>query len=197
MRIQTDAIGLGALLLIFGSWLVFALLFLLRKRTEKTEVVRRAPAARLGITLQAIAYALVWTFRRSRWWPFPASMAAEAAVAAVAVGVVWASDWLCLRAIQTLGKQWTVQARLVKGHELITTGPYAFVRNPIYLSMFGLLLGTGLAVSQPWALLAAMVVYLLGNYIRIHAEENLLRESFGAQFDEYTRRVPAFLPRIF
>ena len=39
-----------------------------------------------------------------------------------------------------------------------------------------------------------MVLFLVGNHIRIGAEEKLLRETFGAQFDEYARRVPAFLP---
>jgi protein-S-isoprenylcysteine O-methyltransferase Ste14 len=98
--------------------------------------------------------------------------------------------------VQTLGKQWTVQARLIRGHELVTEGPYGIVRNPIYLGMFGLLIATGLAASRPWTLLIAVVVFLVGNQIRIRAEEKLLRESFGEQFEDYARRVPAFLPRI-
>lgn len=123
-------------------------------------------------------------------------MAGEVILATVVVVVAWVSNWWCLRSIRTLGKQWTVEARLIKGHELITAGPYGVVRNPIYLGMFGLLVATGLALSQPWAMLAAIVAFLVGNRIRIRAEERLLRESFGPQFEDYARRVPAFLPRI-
>jgi protein-S-isoprenylcysteine O-methyltransferase Ste14 len=58
-------------------------------------------------------------------------------------------------------------------------------------------LSVGLAFSRWWTFLAAMVVFLIGNRIRIKAEEKLLRETFGAQFDDYARRVPAFFPRLF
>jgi protein-S-isoprenylcysteine O-methyltransferase Ste14 len=100
-----------------------------------------------------------------------------------------------MRAIQTLGKQWTYEARVIKGHELITGGPYAIVRNPIYLGMFGLMVSIGLVFATWWALLIAVVLFLIGNQIRIRAEERLLRETFGSQFDDYARRVPAFFPR--
>jgi protein-S-isoprenylcysteine O-methyltransferase Ste14 len=61
--------------------------------------------------------------------------------------------------------------------------------------MFGAILATGLAFSRWWNFLVAVIVFLVGNRIRIQAEEKLLRESFGAQFDDYARRVPAFVPR--
>jgi len=41
-----------------------------------------------------------------------------------------------------------------------------------------------------------VIVFLIGNRIRIQAEEKLLRETFGVQFDDYARHVPAFLPRL-
>jgi protein-S-isoprenylcysteine O-methyltransferase Ste14 len=196
-KLQTDTIGLTALIVIFAAWFVFALIFLLRKRPAKVEEVKRAPAAKLGIVLQGVGFGLVWNLRRSQWWPLPASVGGEITLASVAVALAWVSNWWCLRAVQILGKQWTVEARLIKGHELITDGPYGIVRNPIYLGMFGLMVATGLALSHWWALLGAVLIFLTGNRIRIRAEENLLREAFGSQFDDYARRVPAFVPRIF
>jgi len=71
------------------------------------------------------------------------------------------------------------------------------VRNPIYLGMFGLMVATGLAYTTWWALLAAVILFLSGNRIRIRSEEKLLRETFGVQFDEYASRVRAFFPAIF
>lgn len=104
---------------------------------------------------------------------------------------------LCLAAVRALGKQWSYVARIVEGHKLITQGPYGFVRNPIYLGMFGMLLATGLAISRWWALPIAVAVFLVGSWIRIRSEERLLRESFGAEFDDYACRVPAVFPRVF
>ena len=71
------------------------------------------------------------------------------------------------------------------------------MRNPIYLGMFGLLVQVGLTLSYWQALVAAAVVFLIGTQIRIRTEEKILRDAFGAKFEEYARRVPAFFPRIF
>ena len=62
--------------------------------------------------------------------------------------------------------------------------------------MLGMLVATGLAVSHWQALVLAILVFLAGNEIRIRSEERLLREEFGAAFDDYARRVPALFPRI-
>jgi protein-S-isoprenylcysteine O-methyltransferase Ste14 len=118
----------------------------------------------------------------------------ELALAAAAIFLACTSCFFCLQAVRTLGKQWTYEARVIEGHELITQGPYAVVRNPIYLGMFGLMVATGLAYTTWWALLAAVIIFLTGNRIRIRSEEKLLRETFGLQFDEYASRVPAFFP---
>lgn len=196
-KIHSDAIGLTALLLVVAAWIFFGAIFLLRKKSTKVEETRRAPAATVGIVLQSLSFVLVSNFRRSYWWPFAPSLAGELALAALAVLLTWLSAWFCLRAVQTLGRQWTFAARVIRDHELVTAGPYSVVRNPIYLGMFGLMLGTGLVLATWWSLSLAAVTYLLGNGIRIRAEEQLLKETFGPQFQEYASRVPAFLPRIF
>jgi protein-S-isoprenylcysteine O-methyltransferase Ste14 len=82
------------------------------------------------------------------------------------------------------------------GHELIQTGPFAVVRNPIYLAMFGLLIQAGIVVSIWQAIIPAVVAFVMGTYVRIEEEEKVLREEFGAQFEDYARRVPAFIPKL-
>ena len=196
MRLEIDAIGLTAVILVLFAYMLFGCVFLFRKKPPETQEAKRAPAATLGIALQSVGFVLGWNPPRTRWWPFPPSRAGEVALAAAAIILAYASCWLSVRAVQTLGKQWTYAARVIKGHELITQGPYRVVRNPIYLGMFGLILSTCFAFSRWWNGLAALVLFLIGNRIRIRTEEQLLRETFGAQFDEYARRVPAFIPHL-
>jgi len=184
------------LILVFLSWIIFGLIFLLRKKSPKAAEAKRASVAKWGIALQACGFALVGSIHRASWWPLPASTVGEAALAVVAVVLAFASSWWSLRAVQTLGKQWTYEARVIEGNELITQGPYAVVRNPIYLGMFGLMVATGLVFTTWWVLLIAVTAFLIGNQVRIRAEENLLRETFGSRFDDYARRVPAFFPRF-
>jgi len=192
--LHTDGIGLAALIFVFLCWIIFALLFVLRKKPPKAEEAKSVSAAKWGIFLQGCGFALVGSVHRAYWWPFSRSTIGEIALATVAVALALASDLWCMRAIRVLGKQWTYEARVIKGHELITSGPYAVVRNPIYLGMFGLMVSTGLVFTTWWSLVIAVVVFLVGNKIRIRAEERLLRETFGSQFDDYARRVPAFFP---
>jgi protein-S-isoprenylcysteine O-methyltransferase Ste14 len=200
--LQTDAIGLTALALVLIAWLIFGLAFVLRrqinKRNSKVDEAgaKYEPESKWGIALQSVAFAAIWLTPRHNWWALPPSQTAEIAVAVIAVVLAYSSALFCLRAVQTLGKQWTYQARVLKDHDLITQGPYSIVRNPIYLGMFGMILSTGLVFSHWWLALIAIVFFLVGNQIRIRAEEKLLRETFGQKFDDYAVRVPAFFPFI-
>jgi len=113
------------------------------------------------------------------------------------IGLAAASAWLIEGAVRTLGKQWAMRARLVEGHQLITTGPFAYIRNPIYTGMLGMLIATGLAAEHWIALIPAIVIFVIGMVIRIRTEEKLLRSEFGEQFEDYARRVPAVIPGIY
>lgn len=194
---KADAIGTAALTLVSVAWAIFGFSFVFRKKAPGTHETRRSSVSKWGIALQAVGFALLWSFPRVQWWPFNPSTTGEVGLAVVAVVLAVGSCIFCLMAVRTLGRHWTYQARVIEGHELVTQGPYAIVRNPIYLGIFGLMLASGLVFSRWWTFLAAVLFFLIGNQIRMNAEEWLLRETFGAAFEDYARRVPAFLPRLF
>jgi protein-S-isoprenylcysteine O-methyltransferase Ste14 len=183
---------------VIAAWIAFAVAFAVRKRAVAAPSRRRAPAAILGIALQAGAVAIIWNVRRVPLGApiLPALPTVNAVIAAAAAILAWASVVLMLWAIRTLGRQWAVAARLVDGHELITTGPYAIVRNPVYLGFFGLSVATGVVATVPLALPLAIAMFVIGTIVRVRAEEQLLRSEFGAAFDRYAERVPALMPRL-
>jgi protein-S-isoprenylcysteine O-methyltransferase Ste14 len=146
------------------------------------------------VLLQAVAYALVWSMRRAPWSPLVDWPGVDLLALAAAPLLAFGSAWLTLAAVRTLGRQWSVEARLVEGHRLVTEGPYALVRHPIYSAMGGLLLATGLVQSQAWVLLPGIALFVVGTLLRTRAEEGLMREAFGPEFEAYARRVPALLP---
>lgn len=77
---------------------------------------------------------------------------------------------------------------------LIDTGPFAYVRNPLYIGNILLWVGFALAAGLPW--LAPIVVALLAveyHWI-VEWEEGLLVSRLGAAYQEYTRRVPRWIP---
>jgi protein-S-isoprenylcysteine O-methyltransferase Ste14 len=115
-------------------WMVFAAVFLLRKRPPKEPEAKRDRLSLLGIILQMCAYFLVW-FQPpgSPFLPRIAVLSGSIGIAfsACTIALAAGSVWLIGSAVRTLGKQWAFAARLVEGHKLITEGPYGFVRNPI------------------------------------------------------------------
>jgi protein-S-isoprenylcysteine O-methyltransferase Ste14 len=179
------------------GWLGFGVILLIGHRGASKSETRRDPKSAVGFLLQCVAYAMCFVFARTYFSPFfRMSTTGETILALITVLLAVVSIWFCHAAARALGRQWALAARVIEGHELIARGPFAVVRNPIYLAMFGMLLATGFAVSRPWALLVAGVVFLMGTAIRIRTEEHLLRQAFGATFDDYARRVPALIPRI-
>ncbi len=93
-----------------------------------------------------------------------------------------------------LGRHWRVDAALGIDHKLIQTGIYGVVRHPIYLSMFCILVATGLLIT-PWPLfLVSVALFAAGTRVRIAYEEQLLSSRFGEEFQKYHRAVPTFLP---
>ena len=181
-------------------WWIFGLTFWLRKRPPRARETKRDWTSLIGMFLQAAGYFCVWSFPLQRKHSLPVAPAlpmVEWGLAVLSVAIAVASVWLVNAAARRLGKQWALAARLVEGHALIQDGPYRFVRNPIYTGMFGMLVATGLALSQWIPLLVAIVLFIPGTYIRIRCEERLLREAFGPAFEEYARKVPALIPGIY
>jgi protein-S-isoprenylcysteine O-methyltransferase Ste14 len=186
-----------AVLTIAVGWLCFAAIVLLGKRVQAPGHAKLDLKSRLGFFLQLVAYAICFGMPRTYFSPFlPMSKTSEEILTAFIFALTLASVWFCYASARILGKQWALDARVIEGHELISQGPFAIVRNPIYLAMFGMLIVTYVAVSRWQAFAFALLFFAAGTAIRIRTEEQLLRETFGSQFDDYTRRVPAFFPRL-
>jgi protein-S-isoprenylcysteine O-methyltransferase Ste14 len=178
-------------------WFVFAGVFLLRKKPPSPPDQKREPASLFGVALQGMSYGLVWGVRRPTFTSISANGPISMVTGLLAICAAVSSVWLITMAVKTLGKEWSLTARLVEGHQLATSGPYALVRHPIYSGMLGMLLATGLAISHWLALLAALIIFFVGTTIRVRSEEKLLREAFGEKFESYARRVRAIVPGLY
>ena len=178
-------------------WFTFAASFIFHKKPPSPPDKKRDPRSIVGIALQGTGYAIVWVVRRAWFTPILSlGKLAEIALAILAMVLAAGSVWLCISAIRTLGQQWSLAARVVEGHKLVTQGPYSIVRNPIYTGMLGMLLATGLAASHWIGLLIGLIIFSIGTAIRVRTEAALLRETFGEEFEKYARRVPAVIPYV-
>jgi len=93
-----------------------------------------------------------------------------------------------------LADNWSGAVTLKEGHSLVTSGPYAIVRHPIYLGVLGAMLGTAIVIGEIRAFLPLLGIF--GLWKKMNAEEALLRAAFPQQYEEYSRRVKRLIPGI-
>jgi len=172
-------------------WIAWSLGFVRARRVASGQKkVERAPVSHLGTALQFVGFSLVFAYVRpagfEKSWE---SLVASIVLGPPSVALGWA-------AVRHLGKQWRYEAALNADHELIRTGPYAWVRHPIYASMLCRLVSTGLAWTWWPMLTAGLIFFLAGTEVRVRAEEKLLAGRFGGQFEEYRARTWAYVPWV-
>jgi protein-S-isoprenylcysteine O-methyltransferase Ste14 len=95
-----------------------------------------------------------------------------------------------------LGRNWSARPGIKVDHKLIRTGPYRFVRNPIYTGILFGYAGTAIVIGEFWAfvLILFVLAVLLG---KIRAEEKFLLEEFGEAYVQYKKEVKGLIPCIF
>jgi protein-S-isoprenylcysteine O-methyltransferase Ste14 len=86
----------------------------------------------------------------------------------------------------------------VGGTFLIISGPFAYVRNPLYVGNILMYLGLGIMSLAlfPYLQIGAIIFFLFQYYFIVKEEERFLREKFGEQYKDFCKHVPAFFPRF-
>ncbi len=198
IRMTLESLPTLVFAIVMLCWFAFGGIFVFRKKPPNAPDLKRDRSSIIGFALQALSCGIVWGARREAFTPIISASGPLAVTASIfAVFMAVGSVLIIMAAVKTLGKEWSLTARLVEGHKLATSGPYAYVRHPIYTGMLGMLLATGLAVGHWKAILAALVVFFVGTIIRMRSEESLLSGAFGPEFDDYSRRVPAIIPGLY
>lgn len=94
-----------------------------------------------------------------------------------------------------LGKNWSRSVTIKQDHELITTGPYALVRHPIYTGILAGFFGMAIAISQVRGFVVLALIFL-AFWIKLRLEEEWMRSQFGETYATYTRHSAALVPYI-
>lgn len=196
MQQLSDYLSIAAYFALILSWIIFLGVFVVSRKPAAAPDARRLPQSFAGIALQAIAVAVVWAFYRTPFLSplFEGQIVLNIVLEAFAIALMIGAIWFARSAVKELGKQFALQARLIEGHELITTGVYGIVRHPIYTAFFAMMLATALVMSHWIALIAGVCLFLIGTRIRTSSEDRLLSEAFGPDFAAWKKKVPGLIP---
>jgi len=121
------------------------------------------------------------------WTPWPFWIGAALTAAGLSF-TVWARIHI--------GRNWSGTVTIKEDHELVTSGPYAIVRHPIYAGLLLAFVGSGLARGE-WRGVLAVVIAFLALWRKLRFEERWMREHFGPAYQAYSERVAALVPFLF
>jgi len=195
MNVHAAPVGYPAWIIFWVGLLVFAVLAALRRADGAGEAgAKRSGLSILGIFVQCLAFVAVGLGPPR----FVLAAASREAVeqAAVTLVLVVFTCWLFWASKRALGRNWSVVARTRADHELVTSGPFAYVRHPIYSALFVWLIAMAVAFGHYWGLIPGIPLYWIGTVLRIREEERLLGARFGAAYEAYAQRVKRFVPGI-
>lgn len=196
MNVNQMPVGYPALLILFAALALFLILLAAKSRGAADQgESKRSRRSILGIVIQMLGFAAVGVGRVDISLP-PVSRAAliDAAIVllltVVTCGLFFASK-------RAMGRNWSLVARTRSNHDLVTWGPFAYVRHPIYTALFAWLVAMAVAFGHEYGLIVGIPLLAVGTGLRVVEEEKLLRVHFGAAYEAYAARVKRFLPGLF
>jgi protein-S-isoprenylcysteine O-methyltransferase Ste14 len=125
----------------------------------------------------------------TRLYP-PSAWSAIFGVSLTALGIflaIWARFYI--------GQNWSSAVSVKVDHQLIRSGPYAWVRHPIYSGILLGVLGTAIARREPRGFIAVAVLWA-AFLVKSRMEEGFMRTTFGPQYEDYSRSTGALIPRF-
>jgi protein-S-isoprenylcysteine O-methyltransferase Ste14 len=114
---------------------------------------------------------------------------------ATGVGITAAAVALAIWARWHLGGNWSGAVTLKEGHELISSGPYRFIRHPIYTGILGAMAGTALALGELRGFIA-LALSVSAFYYKARKEERYLKTEFGDKYRDYAKRTGRLFPKL-
>ena len=114
----------------------------------------------------------------------------------IGLALIWIGVLVREWAVLSLGRAFSVVVKTEPDQNLISSGPYRWVRHPAYTGSVITIGGFGLAVGSWLGTVLAMTIALIGYSYRVYVEERVLLEAFGDKYRDYMRHTGRFVPRI-
>jgi protein-S-isoprenylcysteine O-methyltransferase Ste14 len=178
-------------------WIAFILYWRIKAADTKTsqrlepatpQILRAVTFLIVIVVLSTTRIPLPWLYRQL--WP-SGLLSFWIGAAVTVVGLLFA-----IWARQHLGSNWSQAVTVKQDHELITSGPYALVRHPIYTGILTGFLGTAIALSQMRGVIGFVLIFLV-LWSKLRKEEEWMRSQFGEAYATYAHKTAALVPYLF
>ena len=186
-------LGRGIIGILWVAWVAYWLVAARHTLTnQRTESLLTGASYRILLVLGIILLA----YPGYRLGPAnPLLWTQSAITVAIGLGLTIIGLGIAVWARRHLGKYWSGRITLKVDYRLIQSGPYAFVRHPIYTGILLALLGTVLSIGTVRSCIAIVLMFL-SFVVKLTLEERWLCAHFGAEYEAYRRRVKALIPYV-
>ena len=178
--------------LIYSLWVVFWLAWLVAALTAKRAAQSRM---RQFVGFRAALFVILIVVARSGLFKGHHAIESNPLLQGIGMGLFLTGLGLAVWARVYLGRNWGTPMSERVDAELVTTGPYHYIRNPIYSGLILAALGTAVAVSWYWL----VAVVFMGAYFIYSAivEEHIMERLFPNDYPAYKRSTKRLIPLIF
>ena len=180
---------------IFWIWGAWALYWLISAFGTKKTARREPFGPRLVYILIGVVGAVLIAAHRLPWSPLMNLRLWRRSALGYWIGlaVLLAGVALAVWARVHLGRNWSGTVTVKEDHELIRSGPYGYVRHPIYTGLITGLIGTAICSGTLRAAIGVAIISA-ALYVKSRTEERFMRETFPGQYPQYCEQVPALVP---
>jgi protein-S-isoprenylcysteine O-methyltransferase Ste14 len=176
--------------LIYAAWIVLVVYLTVSAKGSKADAQGHL-AQRLALTLALIA---AFVLPHLQAFAFVNIAPVNPVLSGIGLVLTAAGMALLVWGRQTLGNNWSQVVSAKIGHELVTFGPYRYVRHPMYAGGLLACIGSAIAAGGAFVLLLAILTPLFLS--RVRAEDELMTGQFPQAYPDYKKRTQALIPFV-
>lgn len=169
------------------------------RRAKRHRIVsnQRSARDRFGLAAAIIGLAIIPAIYVATGFPRDANY--PLSLWAVFIGTILyvTALWTFRRTHKELGKNWSISLEIREKHELISAGPYALIRHPMYTSFLLMALGQAFLLANWVVGIAGLVGFAILFFLRVDKEEQMMLEFFGPQYRDYMDRTKRIIPYLY
>lgn len=190
---------IGKIVWVLGIIAWYAIRYPSERRARRTRVVsdRRSGVEAVGLSAALLGLAFVPGFYVATGRPEAADYTAHSWAVILGAILFCIAMWVFRRTHKALGRNWSITLQIREKHELISHGPYAFVRHPMYTSFLLMALGQAFLLANWVVGLAGVIGFAVLFFLRVDKEERMMLEIFGPEYRAYMDRTKRIIPYIY
>jgi protein-S-isoprenylcysteine O-methyltransferase Ste14 len=191
--------SVGEIVWVIGIIAWYVIRYPFERRAKRARIARdiRSRSDTVGLAAAVFGMAILPAFYIATGFPRTADYPASAWAIALGAIVLASALWVFRISHKELGRNWSITLQIREQHKLVSTGPYALIRHPMYTSFLLIAVGQALLLSNWVVGLAGLLGFAVLFCLRVNKEERMMLENFGQEYRAYMERTKRIIPYLY